>query len=111
MGAMFTMLFAKIAAFATWLGLVVVAFFAAFWLLAKDVVSWGFDQVLTVAVSAVSSISATPLTSLADTVGPLPASLINVLSLLGVGTAISIILAAISIRLVLQLIPFTRLGS
>jgi hypothetical protein len=35
----------------------------------------------------------------------------NILGLIGVGQAISMIIASIGVRLVLQLIPFTRLGS
>ena len=41
----------------------------------------------------------------------MPEEIINILGLLGVGPACGIIVAAIAIRLVLQLIPFTRLGS
>lgn len=110
-GALFTILFAKIAAVVAWFGALAVAVFAALWLVVKDAFSWVFDQLLTVAVSALSSIDVTTVSSLASAAGSLPASVLNVLALLGVGTAISIISAAIVIRLALQLIPFTRLGS
>lgn len=41
----------------------------------------------------------------------LPSDLVNMLGLLRVGEALAIILAAILIKIALQLIPFTRLGS
>ena len=43
--------------------------------------------------------------------GGLPAEILNVMALCGVGSAVTIITTAIGIRLALQLIPFTRLGS
>ena len=111
MGAMFTLLLAKIAAVVVWFSELFVAIFVAIWDLVKDAFSLLFEQVLDVAISAVSAIDITAISSLSDAAGALPASLLNILGLLGVGTAISIISAAIAIRLVLQLIPFTRLGS
>ncbi|MGJ7530409.1 DUF2523 family protein [Variovorax sp. GB1P17] len=111
MAAAFSMLFAKIAAVLTWIGALWAAVFVAIWLVCKDAFSWLFEQVLKVAVSAISALDVSGLQSYASSAGTLPAEILNVLSLLGVGTAISIITAAIAIRLVLQLIPFTRLGS
>lgn len=112
MGGLFTTLFAKIAAVIKWVGDLWVAIFVAAWDMVRDVFAWLFDQVLSVAVSAVNSLDTSALSNAAaGGWGAIPADVSNILSLLGVGTAITIITAAIGIRLVLQLIPFTRLGS
>lgn len=111
MSAFFSMLLAKISALLGWIGALFVAAFAALWDLVKDAFAWLFEQVLKVAVSAIGAIDTSAIDAYAAQVGPLPAELLNILGLLGVGTAISIITAAIAIRLVLQLIPFVRLGS
>lgn len=111
MGAMFTTLFAKIAALVAWFGKLFVAVFVAASDLGKDLFSWLFDQVCKVIVSAIGGLDLSGLTQFAQSAGTLPASILNILGLLGVGTAISIITAAILIRLALQLIPFVRLGS
>lgn len=110
MGALFTLLFSKIAAVLDWVGKLWVAIFKAVWDLAKDAFSWLFDQVLGVAVSAVGAIDASSLSGLGGW-GSMPGEILNILGLLGVGTAVSIITAAILIRMGLQLIPFVRLGS
>lgn len=111
MGAAFTLLFSKISAVTSWIGSLWVAIFVAAYDMARDAISWCFDQALQVATSAVSTIDVSGLNGYASQAGTLPADLLNVLALLGVGTAISIITVAIGIRLVLQLIPFVRLGS
>lgn len=108
----FTMLFAKISAVVAWVGQLWSSAFVALWDLVKDAFSFVFDQVLGVAVAALSGIDVSAMNGLsAQGWGALPAELINILGLIGVGTAISIITAAIGIRLLLQLIPFVRLGS
>lgn len=110
MGGMFTMLFSKIAAVIGWFSDLAIAIFLAAWDFITDGFSWAFEQVLKTAVSALTVIDFTALANY--TAGAtLPASIMNILGLLGVGTAISIIVAAITIRLGLQLIPFVRLGS
>ena len=111
MGALFTALFSKIAAVVAWFGSLAVAAFAALYAMGKDVISWLFEQVCKVAVSALSALDLSALTQAAQSAGTLPASILNILGLLGVGTAITIISAAILVRLMLQLIPFVRLGS
>ena len=110
MGAFFSALLAKIAAVAKWFGDLFVAVFVALWDWLKDGFSWCFEQVMDVAIAAVSSIDVSGI-STAGGWGALPAEVINILALIGVGEATAIIVAAIGIRLVLQLIPFTRLGS
>jgi len=111
MGQFFTMLFSKIAGAVEWFGKLFVAVFEALWDFIRDAVCWPFEQVMDIVVSAVSAIDLSGLSSHVGAWGSLPAELINVLGLLGVGHAAAIIVAAITIRLLLQLIPFTRLGS
>ena len=111
MGALFTVLFSKIASVVAWFGSLAVAAFSALYSMGKDVISWLFEQVCKVAVSALSALDLSALTQAAQSAGTLPASILNILGLLGVGTAITIISAAILVRLMLQLIPFVRLGS
>ncbi|MCS4511881.1 DUF2523 family protein [Xylophilus ampelinus] len=111
MAAGFTMLLAKIAAIASWFGKLFVGVFKSLWHVVTDMWCWAFDGVLSVAVSAVNAVDLAALDAYAGTWSGLPAELIPVLSALRVGEAGAIIAAAIGIRIVLQLIPFTRLGS
>jgi len=110
-GAFFSMLFAKIAAVVGWVGRLFVAVFTALWDMGSDLLSWLFEQCLKIAIAAVQSVDVSALISYQGQWGALPADVLNVMSLLGVGTAVTIISSAIGIRLVLQLIPFVRLGS
>lgn len=111
MGAFFTALFAKFAAVLVWVGKLFVAIFLAAWDFVRDAACWPFEQLLELVQSALDSLDVSGITGNLGAWGSLPAELINILGLLGVGTAITIISAAIGIRLVLQLIPFVRLGS
>lgn len=110
MGDFFSMLFETIVELVEWFSELFIAIFVALWDILRDLAAWIFDQFLSVVVAALGSVSVGPLQTLAAQ-SAIPAEIGNLLGLLGVGTAISIILAAIAIRLVLQLIPFTRLGS
>lgn len=105
-----TMLLAKIADAIRWIGDLFVAVFVALWDMAKDAFAWVFDQVMDVAVSAVAAVDVSGLEGWGAW-GQLPAELLNVMAVLRVDEAVAIIMAAIGIRLVLQLVPFTRLGS
>lgn len=107
----FTMLFAKVSAVLTWIGLLWQTIFHAIWDVVKDAWSWPFDQVMSVAVSAIGAIDLSGINSSLQGWGGVPAEMMNLLSLLGVGTAMTIIGSAILIRFALQLIPFVRLGS
>lgn len=112
MGAALTLIIKKIVGIATWFGSLFVAVFVALWDMIKDAFSWVFDQLMSIVVSAVAAIDVSALNGLsAQGWGALPAEVLNILGLIGVGTAIQIITAAILIRMVLQLIPFVRLGS
>lgn len=110
MGAMFTMLFSKIAAVITWFSDLFIAIFVAAWDMVTDSFCWVFEQLLKVVTSALSYVDFTAITSYAAG-NTVPAEIMNILGLLGIATCISIILVAIGIRLSLQLIPFVRLGS
>lgn len=105
-----TMLLAKIAAAINWIGLLFVAVFVALWDMVVDAASWVFEQMMDVAISAVSAIDMSGLQASVGW-GSLPAELLNILALIGVAEASAIIVSALGIRLVLQLVPFTRLGS
>lgn len=105
------MLLAKIAALVGWFGRLFVAVFKAAWDMVTDVVCWALEGLLSVAVTLVSSLDLGGITASLSGWGSIPGEVLNVLGLLGAGQAATIIVSAIGIRLVLQLIPFTRLGS
>lgn len=111
MAAAFTMLFAKISAVLTWVGQLFVKCWVAVWDAVRDAACWPFEQVMKIAVSAIGAIDLSGIQPYVSMAGDLPAEIVNILGLLGVGTCAGIIAAAIGIRIVLQLIPFTRLGS
>lgn len=105
----FTALLAKIVAFAEWLLLVFKRIFADVWNIATDLVIWVFDSGMGLAVGALSAIQIpfNPSTYYAM----IPPEASNMLGALGITQAITIIVAALVIRFLLQLIPFVRLGS
>lgn len=79
--------------------------------LLKDFLAWMFDQFFTLIEyllhgldSMLASLDFTPYLSL-------PPEVSNIMGLIGVGSAVSMIVGSLLIRFVLQLIPFTRLGS
>ena len=109
-GSFFTALFAKFTAVVSWFSALFIAVFVSFWDLIKDAFSWLFEQVMTLATSAITAIDVSSISSLTS-YGSIPAEVMNILGLLGLAQAIAIITAAIGIRFALQLIPFVRLGS
>ncbi len=111
MAAGFSMLLAKIAALAGWFGKLYVAVFKAVWDVVTDMVCWTLDGVLSVAVSMVSTVQTGGIEASLGAWGSIPGEVLNVLGLLGAGEAVAIITTAIGVRLILQLIPFVRLGS
>lgn len=114
MGAFFTAILAKFAALATWFGSLAVAVFAAAWLFGKDLVCWAFESVLKLTQTILSALPGTDAFAAlnpASYINAAPADLVNMIGLMRVGEALAIILAAIGIKLALQVIPFTRLGS
>lgn len=111
MGGLFTTLFSKIAAVVKWFGDLFVAVFVALWDMITDAFTWVFDSALGVAVSALAEIPTGGIENSVGAWGSLPAEILNALRLMGLGEAIAIITAAITIRFTMQLIPFVRLGS
>lgn len=112
MGAFFTALLGRLAGLAGFAASLAVAAFAALWLLGTDLGAWLFDQVLGVAVAALNSFSIdAELFNPGSYISALPAELTNMLGLLRIGECLAIIAAAVLVKITLQLIPFTRLGS
>ena len=107
----FTKLWDKVNQGFEWVIDLVKAVFVAGWDFIKDGVCWAFDGLLGIVLSAINSVDVSGVTNVSGSWGSLAPEVVNALGLVGIGQASSIILAAIGIRLVLQLIPFTRLGS
>lgn len=114
MGAFFTAVLAKFAALATWFGNLVVAIFAAAWLFGTDLVCWVFESFLKLTQTLLNGLPGTDAFAAlnpAQYINGAPADLVNMIGLMRLGEGLAIILGAIAIKLVLQLVPFTRLGS
>lgn len=114
MGLFFTAILTKVVSFAAWCGALAVAVFAALWLLGTDLGCWFFEQFLKLIqgiLEALPGVDGFALFNPAQYVNGLPADLVNMIGLVRVGESLAIILAAILIKLTLQIIPFTRLGS
>jgi len=110
MVAGFTMLLKKLADILQWISDLFIAVFVALFDLVKDAFSWVFEQMLEIVIDALEGIDVSGISATGGW-GELPGEVLNILALLGVAQAVSIIVASIGIRLILQLIPFTRLGS
>lgn len=82
------------------------------WDMFVDLVCFVLEQFLDLAVGILEGLGSTLSSfSILNYINALPAEMINIMSLIGIGEASSIIVSAILIRITLQLIPFTRLGS
>lgn len=106
-----SLILAKFAAVVKWVGELFVAVFESFWNLLTDGFCWVLEQLMDVVVLALGAIDVSGLQSLGSWWGAVPSDVINILGLIGFGYAMGIIVTAIGIRLSLQLVPFTRLGS
>lgn len=93
-----------------WFSDLFVSIFKAAWDLLSDLISWVIDKLLDIVIAAANEMDFSALQGFAPA-GSLPSEILNVMQLCGVGSAVSVITVAIGIRLTLQLIPFTRLGS
>lgn len=81
-------------------------------LMLMDFISMIFESLLDIIKSATEGIFDTIDTSmLTNAMGNVPAQIIHVATMVGVGECIAIITAALIIRFILQLIPLVRLGS
>lgn len=94
-----------------WIGQLFVKVFVALWDMVRDAACWVFEQSLEIAITALNAFDFTALTSQAGAWAGLPAQVLEVLAAVGLTTCLGLIVTAIGIRLMLQLIPFTRLGS
>ena len=101
----------KIIASVKWIGDLFVEVFKAGWHLLTDVVCWGFESLLRLVVSILGGFDFSGLASYAGGWAGLPGQVLEVLGAIGISQAVGIIVTAIGIRIMLQLVPFTRLGS
>lgn len=106
-----SMLIAKLAAAVEWIGNLFKAVFGAMWDIGRDLVCWVFESFVDVAIGALGSVDFSALGSWAGYWSGLPDGVVEVLGAVGVTTAVGIIATAIGVRMLLQLIPFVRLGS
>lgn len=90
---------------------VVTTIFTSLFELLKDVFYWLLETLLDFAISIIGEFDFSAITQYLDAFGDLPSEIINILGLIGIGESLAIIGAAIVIRMLLQLIPFVRLGS
>jgi hypothetical protein len=114
MGLFFTAILAKLVAVAAWIGSLFVAVFAALWLMGTDLVCWileGFLGLIQTVLNSLPGVDGFALFNPAQYISGLPADLVNMIGLCRIGECMAILLAAILIKLTLQIIPFTRLGS
>lgn len=78
----------------------------------KDICIWFFDAVMGLAVMLLGGMGDIfSSLNVAQYINAIPGDVASVLSLIGLSEATGMIIIAITIRLMLQLIPFTRLGS
>lgn len=97
--------------FAEWVFGLIKAVFVAVWDMAIDAVAYVLDQLLGWVVATLNALNLAAFDASIGAWGGLPAETLNVIGLIGLGDCFAIIAAAIGIRLILQLIPFVRLGS
>jgi hypothetical protein len=101
----------KIVAAVQWIGQLFVKVFTALWDLLRDLACWVFDGFLGLSVSILNTFDFSGFAAYVGSWASLPAGVKDVIAAIGLGTAFGIVATAIGIRVVLQLIPFTRLGS
>lgn len=105
----FSSLLVKIANFAAWLLQVVLRIFKDLWNMVTDVFCWLVDELLAIAVGAISVIDVPfdPQTYYAM----IPPDVVNMLGVIGITQALTMIVASLVIRFILQTIPLVRWGS
>lgn len=112
LGSFFSAVLAKFVGLATFIGALMVAAFAAWWLLGTDLAAWVVEQMLDAVIAILGSIEIdTELFNPGSYISALPPEITNMLGIIRIGEALAIISAAIVAKVLLQLIPFTRLGS
>jgi len=83
----------------------------SFFTMLKDLFIWILKQLFDLVISVLNAFDLSSVQNAIAGYGTLPADIVNILGLCGVGDALAIIVGAIIIRFLLQLIPFVRLGS
>lgn len=114
MGGFFTALLAKFGALASWFINLFKAVFVAAWLVLQDAITWCFTEFLKLVSTVLNALpGADSFGSLnpGQYMSSLDPGTVNMLGRIRIGEAFAIILVAIGIKLALQVIPFTRLGS
>ncbi len=108
-GNFFTALLGKIVGFAKWFLSVFAQIFKDIWNMATDLGCWFLDGILSVAATALNAINIPfdPQTYYSM----IPPEVGQMLGAIGVTQAITIIVAALVIRFILQTVPFVRWGS
>ncbi|MDO4795299.1 MAG: DUF2523 family protein [Brachymonas sp.] len=79
--------------------------FKALWDIFKDIFAWLFEKFLEIGIDALREIDLSALDGVTGW-GELPSEVLNVLGLLGIGQAASVVVAAIGVRKSLRFIPF-----
>jgi hypothetical protein len=98
--------------FFPWFFNLLAALFEALGNLIEDTLSYVFEEFLKLSIYLLSNIPGVEqISDFAQYYSQLPAEVLNIMGLIGISTATEIIISAIGIRLILQIIPFTRLGS
>jgi len=98
--------------FTTWLLDLIKSTLLTFFDMVKDVFYWIFETILDFIITLLDGLElGFDTLSVSTLVGNLPAETKQIMGLIRLDECILIILAAIILRLTLQLIPFTRLGS
>jgi hypothetical protein len=114
MGGFFTALLAKFGQLASWFINLFKAVFTSAWLILQDICTWVFIESLklvALVLNALPGADAFGALNPGQYMSSLSAETVQILGLIRIGEAFAIILAAIAIKLALQVIPFTRLGS
>jgi hypothetical protein len=86
------------------------SFFLTLWDIAEDFFSFVLEKIFQLILFVISSLDF-DFSFFNQCGNGLTSEILNVLGLIGLHEAIGIIVSAIVIRILLQLIPFTRLGS
>ena len=105
----FTALLGKVVAFAKWILLLVKQLFLDLWAMWTDLFCWVFEGILGIATAALDAIDIpfNPQTYYSL----VPPDVANMLGVIGITQAFTIIVGALVVRFILQTIPFVRWGS
>lgn len=108
-GRFFTDLLAKIGQALEWFGRAFIQVFVDAWEMLTDLPAWLFESVLDLAVLIIGALPELP--AVPDYWSKLGGDALNILGLLDLHYCLGLLVSAIGIRFILQLVPFTRLGS